>query len=81
MLGVFAGMNLHVEMAIPTAINLICEKVKEQNDIEGEIKLIWNMEEKQNMVKKYNGNYHKLVEAWDKKWVLIHPVKLSQWDV
>lgn len=81
MMGVFSGMNLYVEIAIPTAINLLCEKVKEQTDIDGKINLIWNVEEKKNLVGKYGGKYNTLAEKWDKEWVLMHPVKLSQWDV
>ncbi len=81
MMGVFAGMNLYVEIAIPTALNLLCEKVKEQTDIDGEIMLIWDVEEKSNIVKKYDGRYQALIEDWDKKQILIHPIKLSQWDI
>lgn len=81
MMGVFAGMNLYVEIAIPTAVNLMCKKVKEQTDIEGKINLIWNVEEKKNLAKKYDGQYNTLMEKWDPSWVLMHPVKLSGWDV
>ncbi len=81
MLGVFAGMNLYVEIAIPTAINLLCEKVREQTDIDGTIKLIWDVKEKSRIIEKYNGQYCDLLEDWDKNQVLIHPVKLSQWNV
>lgn len=81
MLGVFAGMNLYVEIAIPTAVNLLCEKVKEQTDLKGKIKLIWNVEEKKNIVKQYDGQYDTLIKEWDPECVLIHPIKLSQWNV
>lgn len=81
MLGIFSAMNLFVEIAIPTAIVLTEER---ENVVlfcelqKYECQAFWN-EAKKVFVDRYNMDFQNLCEHWDKRWLFVHPVKLSQW--
>ncbi len=79
MFGIFAGMNLFVEIAIPTAIELLSEQVSTGENRTEKPSLLWTVEERQSVIDKHNGIYSDLMENWDSKDLFIHPVKLSQW--
>ncbi|MDE7017212.1 MAG: hypothetical protein K2P65_06490 [Lachnospiraceae bacterium] len=82
MLGVFAAMGLFVEMAIPTALQLLCESVTEVKDLSSAYgKSLWSITDKQSVNTQYNYQYKTLEDNWDKDCLYIHPVKLSKWDV
>lgn len=82
MLGVFAAMGLFVEMAIPTALQLLCENVTEAKDLSSTYgKSLWSLTDKQTIGSQYNYQYKTLEEKWDKSCLYIHPVKLSKWEV
>lgn len=81
MLGVFTGMNLYVEMAIPTAISLLSPKVSgddEQDMLKP--RLLWGAENRKTVIGEYGGDYSRLMKEWDDNVLYIHPIKLSQWD-
>lgn len=82
MLGVFAAMNLFVEMAIPTALQLLCEEVTEAKNLAPSYgKILWTLTDKESFESQYNYNYKTLKDNWDTNCLYIHPVKLSKWDV
>lgn len=82
MLGVFAAMNLFVEMAIPTALQLLCEEVTEAKNLAPSYgKILWMLTDKESIGSQYNYSYKTLENNWDKNCLYIHPVKLSKWDV
>lgn len=73
--GTFGAMNLHVEIAIPTAMMLSCENVVHQKGkvVEhGDPKVLYTQ---------YNGDYKKMVKEWDNDCLFIHSVKLSMWEI
>ena len=77
--GIFAGMNLYVEIAIPTGIALISEKISTADNRKEKPLLLWGAEARKNLVDKYEGNYSRLVDEWDDNTLFIHPTKLSEW--
>lgn len=81
MLGVFAAMNLFVEMAIPTAMNLLFEDLVEEKELETKARVLWSNEDRDGIEKKYERNYNNLIGGWEENCLYIHPVKLSRWEV
>lgn len=81
MMGVFAAMNLFVEIAVPTALMLTCDKLIEEKDTGRKSMLLWGNDARDAMVEKNNGNYGKLINDWDDSWLCMHPIKLSQWKI
>lgn len=81
MLGVFAAMGLFVEMAIPTAMQLLYVKVVEENDLPCKSKTMWGNEEREAFEGKYQQKYRKLIEDWDEDCLFVHPIKLSKWEL
>lgn len=73
--GVFGAMNLHVEVAIPTAVMLACENVVHHY---GEVV---EHGDSTKIYEFYKGDYKKLIEGWGENCMYIHPVKLSVWEV
>lgn len=81
MMGVFAGMNLYVEMAIPTAISLNCERIVEQSSLAYKAKLLWSNNERDTIQEENSNSYKNLITNWNEEILFIHPIKLSQWEV
>lgn len=81
MLGVFAAMDLFVEMAIPTAMHLVCDEVVEENDLQAKSKTLWGNVEREELEKRYQRSYRKLIKEWEKDCLFIHPIKLSGWEM
>lgn len=80
--GVFAAMDMFVEIAIPTAIVLTCarEKVSTILDIDYESGMFdENVEER--FLIDCDSSYSKLLEFWKGKHLFLHPIKLSKWEV
>jgi hypothetical protein len=78
--GVFAAMDLFVEVAIPTALALACEDVATERDIPLECRELWTHEEQRALVTKHEGNIDVLTRRFDPTLFYVHPVKLSQWE-
>lgn len=73
--GVFGAMNLHLEVAIPTAIMLACGHVVHQYG-----KVVEHGDPNK-ICEQYNGKYTKLIDEWDDEYMYVHPIKLSTWEV
>lgn len=81
MLGVFAAMDLFVEEAIPTALHLNCEEIIEEENLKHETHTLWGDAAREAFENRYQRSYQKLVDEWEEKWLFVHPVKLSKWEV
>lgn len=81
--GVFAAMNLFVEISIPTTLMLICEKdnLKMQKDINMRTEEMWLLT---NVVSEFEKSCDNKVENmnryWPKDYLYLHPLKLSKWN-
>lgn len=76
--GVFAATNLHVEIAIPTAIILATEEIVTEKDLVLQGRALWNDEDLK-ILDKYNFDLNQLLSDFPKNHLYIHPVKLSKW--
>ena len=78
--GVFAAMNLFVEIAIPTAVvlNVKREKVVTFDQTEYTGKAFWE-KDIELFENEYEFDLKKLMSGWKEEWLFVHPVKLSKW--
>lgn len=75
--GVFAACDLHVEIAIPTAIALASDKIAMEEDWKG--LTMWNDAETK-WLEKFNYSLDSLYSEFPKNTLYIHPIKLSKWN-
>lgn len=83
--GIFSSMHFFCEIAIPTAIMLLCErkevtKLSDVNSIYGLTQDVLWKDDRENLLNRYDGKLINLVKDYSEKKLLIHPIKLSQWD-
>lgn len=77
--GVFAAMNLWVEVAVPTAMLLACERlVYEANTAWRGIEL-WSSAEVDSLLERNNFDLKKILDSYPKHQLYVHPIKLSRW--
>jgi hypothetical protein len=76
--GVFAATDLHVEVAIPTALALSTINISFEKDLMFQGKSLWTAEEHAEL-DKYNFNLNHLFNVFPPKYLYLHPVKLSKW--
>ncbi len=76
--GIFAAMNLFVEIALPTALLLACEAVKTEKEITLTGCEIWH--DYSELFNRYQGKLTALLADIDSNLLYIHPIKLSQWE-
>lgn len=77
--GVFAASKLFVEFAIPTAIVLTAKMISTEKNISFEGKVLWT-ELDFKVLDKFDKNLDKLLAEFPRKWLYVHPIKLSKWS-
>ena len=88
--GIFSGMNMFCEIAIPTAVVLLYKRndvkllknspkfsYKKTLSIESGL-ILWG-NERIAFENRYNKDFSKLLKEWDERIICIHPIKLSGW--
>lgn len=78
--GVMAAAGLFVEIAIPTALLLSSNKIKEEKDLRLKGKALWTQEEIEGIENQYNRSLSALKNGFPKDQLFYHPVKLSKWN-
>ena len=78
--GVFAAMRVFVEVAIPTAMKLVCTSLKTEADVSFHGVEYWTEKDKTAFYDKFNGSLNKMITEWDRYVLYYHPVKLSKWS-
>jgi hypothetical protein len=76
--GVFAALNLFVEIALPTSLAFSSEKIVTEKDLSIQGKPLWKPEIDE-YLQPYQHNLERLLKNFPDV-LYIHPVKLSQWD-
>ena len=76
--GIFAAMNLFVEIAIPTAVMLTFDRTRVIT--RQEIGKYSARTRADDFGEKYNNSLSKLFQNWDDNLLFIHPIKLSRWS-
>ena len=82
--GIFAAMNLFVEISIPTAAVLTFKRseVSLLKDTGMTKVLQWDDEEYfKNIGPLYDYSFSDFYDSWDDKMLYVHPIKLSKWKV
>lgn len=81
--GIFAAMNMFVEIAVPTAVVLTVKRSNVsslENTVFDYEMLFWG-EDRFDAEKKYESNVSYLLEHFPEECLCIHPVKLSRWKI
>lgn len=78
--GIFASLNLFVEIAIPTSFALSAHSIKTMNDTHYKNGDMWNGEEL-DLFNSFHGKLGDLLEFFPKDILFYHPIKLSSWQV
>lgn len=76
--GAFAATRLFVEIAIPTAMALACEKIQFNKDVKLKQMALWSTDDYK-LLAKFNYSLSALNEDYPENILFIHPVKLSKW--
>ena len=77
--GVFAAMNVFVEIAIPTALLFSSTKIQQEKDIHLKGCEVWTVEDIDKIKAQYHSSVSELLAEFPKDTFYYHPVKLSQW--
>ena len=77
--GIFSATRLFVELAIPTAIALSAKKTTLEKDIQLQGRALWTKEDFE-ILDIYNNNLSLLLKEFPKKYIYLHPIKLSKWN-
>ena len=77
--GVFAAMNLFVEVALPTALALACDRIVVEADTQWRGVEIWDPAEVEDLRTRHGGDLARLLAAYEPHQLYLHPVKLSGW--
>lgn len=75
--GVFGAMNLFVEVAIPTALALACERIRTEADTGLPGLELWTKAD----VEALEARCERQVSRLPPEYLYTHPVKLSRWNV
>lgn len=79
--GITAALGLFVEIAVPTALLLTTDDVRQEKDLDNCGMTLWELEEFNNIEKAYNNSLSLLFENFPEKTLYIHPIKLSKWNL
>ncbi len=77
--GIFAAANLFVEIAIPTALALVSDEIRLNEDIPNKISLNYNASKVASILAQHGNDPEKLFNNWQSEYLYIHPIKLSSW--
>jgi len=79
--GVFAAMGLWVEVAIPTALALSCDKIVQTRETGRTGLAVWTAAEVEEIGRKADYDVHKVFSVIGNDQLYLHPVKLSKWKL
>ena len=80
--GIFAAMNIFVEIAVPTSLVLSIkhDMMVQDKDINLEAKTMWiQLPEVAQFEKDCDYTISKMAELWPDNYAYLHPLKLSKW--
>lgn len=83
--GIFAAMNLFVEIAIPTALMLICDNIVMSNQLSLKAEKMWKPKDYEDLINKVECDSNRKLEIFmtnfPKEYAYLHPIKLSKWVI
>ena len=79
--GVFAAMDLFVEVAIPTALLLSCGRIVQEKDIGWRGHEIWARDQIEQFGSAVNFDLQRAFAEFPPDRLYVHPIKLSRWSL
>lgn len=79
--GVFAAMGLFVEVAIPTAMALVCKDIVTESMIGKRGVEMWGQKSRNQFAEDNNYEIDRLFKMFPQEVIYYHPVKLSKWKL
>lgn len=79
--GIFAATRLFVELAIPTALYLAADRIRDNSTIKLHYGALWTDEEKAKLLGFAKCDLNQLLLNFPSDLLFLHPVKLSQWQM
>jgi hypothetical protein len=76
--GAFAATDLFVELAIPTAMIMSCNKIVIENQLEFQGKAMWTPDDFK-ILDQYESKLENLLKNFPRNFLYLHPIKLSKW--
>lgn len=77
--GVFAAMNLFVEVSIPTALALSCTHIVRETDVAWRGVETWDEGNLAHLPEAEKSNFKNVLDSFNDHQLYLHPVKLSRW--
>lgn len=77
--GVFAAMNLFVEVSIPTALALSCTHIVREKDVGWRGVETWDEAHLAHLPEAEKSNFKNVLDSFNDHQLYLHPVKLSRW--
>lgn len=78
--GVLAAMGVWVEVAIPTALTLVCPEVVTEQETAWRGLELWGPESVSAFETRHHRRLDELMDSFEDRRLYVHPVKLSRWD-
>lgn len=76
--GVFAAMNLFVEVAAPTALMLACERIVVETDTDLHGRVLWEQDEVTQLLAEHDYDLRRILDSYEDDQMFLHPLKLSK---
>lgn len=76
--GVFAALDLWVEIAAPTALALSSQSIIRDDDLEFKGRALWTADDFM-LLDKYNYSLSTLLADFPPEYLYLHPIKMSKW--
>jgi hypothetical protein len=77
--GVFAALNLFVEIALPTALLFSVDSIRQEKDLNKSGSTSWSPLDCAALEQKFKLNIADLLAAFPDETLYMHPIKLSRW--
>ncbi len=78
--GVLAAMGVWVEVAIPTALVLVCPEIVTERETQWRGLELWDAESVDAFETRHRRRVEDLMASFEDHRLYVHPVKLSRWD-
>lgn len=80
--GVLASQRIFAEVAVPTSLCIVMNKISMPTDIGlNIINFTSTDKERVELPERYNKSVKRFIEDWDESNLLVHPIKYSIWEV
>lgn len=76
--GVFAAINLFIEIAVPTALVLTCNDIRQEKDTTWYGVEMFENEYAAEVLERHDYSFQKIINSFEEHQLYLHPIKLSR---